>query len=503
MSRTPNKSRINNLFSKNSRNKKSSNTNYLYFVLGTTFFLYVLIRAIYVGATIDEITTIQGVTDLSYLDILSNAFPTANNHIVNTILIKALFSFKVNFLLIARFPNIISFIPYAYFGYKLGARYLSPIVGIGCFILLMCNPFLLDFFSLARGYGLSLAFMMGALYFGTEFFSSGSSSSLVKSLLFSSLSVFSIFSMIYFWMGLVSALTLTSLLRKNFSFFKTSLIYSLLTGIVLSAVILPPILRLIEVDALTYGGKNGFYPDTLVSLTRYSLYSFDLTRSVYLSLNFSLGLFFLTALLSYYRSANHNSPKSLFLGTTVLSVILIVLAHHLVGVRYPLSRVALFLYPLFILSICFCLNDIIRNLKIPILALLPIPFVFNFISNANFYKTSIWSFDSHTEEILDQINERGRSESRIVSFACTPVIYPSVNYYIKQNNYPFLRIIQDEAQLVPAGVDYYLLSERDTASLSEEDYIKRWVCPLDSYDKDIFLEYPEDHLVVFEHLRAH
>jgi len=482
-------------------NSFSKISKYIYSTLGLSFFIYVLIRSAYVGATIDEITTIQGAQALSYLDILTNAYPTANNHIINTILIKTLFLLRTDSLLIARLPNALSFILYAYFGYKVGSKYLSLIVGIGCFTLLMCNPFLLDFFSLARGYGLSLAFMMGALYFGVEHFDSVSKTSLIKSLLLASLSVLSIFSMIYFWLGLVSTLTLTSFLRRNFAALKKSIFYSFLVGTGLLAAISISILRLMKADALAYGGEIGFYNDTLISLTRYSLYSFDITPFVYLSLNLSLFLFLFSALYSYYLKRTWDTPKSMFLGTTILSITLIVLAHHLLGVRYPLSRVGLFLYPLFILSLCFCLNDFKKNLEIPILALLLIAFVFNFIHNANFYKTSIWSFDAHTEAILQQVNERGKLEGKMVSFACTPVIYSSVNYYIKKKNYPFVRVLQDESQLVPAGVDYYLLSKRDTASLSEEDYIRRWVCPLGSYEKDVFIEYPEDYLVVFKNLK--
>jgi len=481
--------------------KKTYNRDYIYLALGISFSSYVLIRAIYVGATIDEITTIQGAQNLSYLDILSNAYPTANNHIINTILIKALFSLGTDSLLIARLPNALSFILYAYFSYKISSKYLSLVVGVGCFTLLMCNPFLLDFFSLTRGYGLSLSFMMGSLYFGTEYFNFASRPNLIKSLLFANLSVLSIFSMIYFWLGLVSALILASLLRKDFAALKKSISCSFLVGSGLLAAISISIFRLVKADALAYGGRSSFYNDTLISLTRYSLYSFDITPFVYLSLNLSLFLLLFSALFSYYLKTTWDTPTSLFLGTTILSIALIVLAHHLAGVRYPLSRVGLFLYPLFILSLCFCLNNFKRNLKTPTITLLLTPFVLNFISNANFYKTSIWSFDAHTEAILQQVNERGKLEGRVVNFACTPVIYSSVNYYIKKNTYPFVRVLQDETQLVPAGVDYYLLSQRDTASLSEDDYIKRWVYPLDSYEKDIFLEYPKDCLVVFKNLR--
>jgi len=141
----------------------------------------------------------QGARDLSFLEILSEGHPTANNHVLNSLLIKALFSLGASSLAIIRLPNVLSFILYLYWGYKISVGKLSPVLGLGCFTLLICNPFLLDFFGLARGYGLSLGFMMGSLYFGAEFFESRSTSSLIKALLLASLSVLSVFSMIYFW----------------------------------------------------------------------------------------------------------------------------------------------------------------------------------------------------------------------------------------------------------------------------------------------------------------
>jgi len=40
----------------------------------------------------------QGARDLSFLEILSESHPTANNHVLNSLLIKALFSLGTNSL---------------------------------------------------------------------------------------------------------------------------------------------------------------------------------------------------------------------------------------------------------------------------------------------------------------------------------------------------------------------------------------------------------------------
>jgi len=485
----------------NERLNPKPKLGFLYLLVASVFLAYVVVRLFSVGATIEEIITMQGVRELSFLDILSQSHPIANNHVLNTILIKALFSLGISSLAIVRFPNVLSFILYLYWGYKISFGKLSSFAGLGCFALLICNPFLLDFFGLARGYGLSLGFMMGALYFGAEFFESRSTSSLIKALLLASLSVCSLFSMIYFWGGLAATLTLACFLRRDWAALRKSIICCFIIGSILLGSIAVPMLRLRESGSLHYGGYNSFYSDTLVSLARYSLYSLDITSSVYLTLNLCLGGGLFISSISYFKDGVWDSLKNVFLGVSALSVALIILAHHLAGVLYPINRVGLFLYPLFVFSLCFCLNDFRRYVRTAAIFLLLISFSITFISKGSFYRTALWSFDAHTEEILNQINEIGKQKGAVVRFACTPVIYHSVNYYAARNSYAFLDVIQDESQLVPDEIDYYLLSDRDTAAFSEESYIERYVRPLDSYDKSVFMAYPDDHLFVFENLR--
>jgi len=473
-----------------------------YLLIGVIFFLYISIRAVRVGATFDEIMTIEGPVKLSFRDMFFKFSPLANNHILNTFLIKILFSLGNESLLIARLPNVLSFILYSYFGYKITVKNLPDRVDLGCFFLLLCNPFLLDFFSLARGYGLSLSFLMGSLYFGSEQFKSPSTPALSRSLLFASLSVISVFSMLYLWLSLVALLNLIPLLKKDLPLFKKSLIVSSIIGTALLCVIVAPMMRLVNAHALVYGGSTSFYSDTLLSLTRYSLYHFEATGTTYLVLNGSLATLLLAALTSYSFNREWGSMKSLFLAILVSPITLISLSHHLTGVLYPINRVALFIYPIFILCLFFFLNDLKRYLRGSlVLFLVSISFV-NFISNATRYKTVLWSFESHTEEILEQTNEKARLEGTVKTLACTSVLYQSIDYYTVRNDYPFIRVIRSsEDEIVPPEADYYILAAEDAGKITQEEFIEKWVKPLDSYDKDVVIAYPKEHLFVFENLR--
>jgi len=123
---------------------------------------------------------------------------------------------------------------------------------------------------------MSIAFMMGALCFALENMQCYSLDKSVKSLILASLSVLSIYSMVYFWGVLFLALHLIPLLKRDFNGFKKLLSRSLVIGGGLFLIITPLIALLIWRKALYYGGREGFYQDTILSLTRYSFYSLEL-----------------------------------------------------------------------------------------------------------------------------------------------------------------------------------------------------------------------------------
>ena len=138
----------------------SRSTQIIYY-LGLFFaFSYVLIRGFTVGMTHDEALTykiIQGD------EILKG---TANHHWLNTQLSSlsaAVFGAK-EFAL--RLPNILSFAVFWFFLFRISRNFLTSSSSQIALLLLLCgNPFMLDFFSLCRGYGLSIAFVTASLFY--------------------------------------------------------------------------------------------------------------------------------------------------------------------------------------------------------------------------------------------------------------------------------------------------------------------------------------------------
>lgn len=178
-------------------------------------FLYVLVRAVTVDITYDEAWTIRYFVRLDAMHILNCTPCNANNHIANTLLIKLLFGYGQGSVFLARLPNVLAFVLYLYFAFRIAGRFLSGFVPVAALLLLILNPFLLDFFSIARGYGLSLAFEMASLYFLLSFVSRKTGKHALWSLLFGGAAVICNFTLLNYWLVLLLVINLLTFAEKQ------------------------------------------------------------------------------------------------------------------------------------------------------------------------------------------------------------------------------------------------------------------------------------------------
>jgi hypothetical protein len=442
----------------------------IYFVAGLLAFAYVLIRAVTVGITYDEVWTLNNFVPRSVIDIISYRPCDANNHLVNTLLIKALFVFGDHSLFIARLPNVLSFILYLYFAYKITSKYLSPFPGIGCFLLLMLNPFLLDFFSLVRGYGLALAFQMVSVYFLVTFFKEHKTRNALWALVLGAVAVLCNFPWLNYWVAVLFLINVVPLFyRKQFER-KKIMVFSILISAALALIIYLPIKNLLATDSLYYGGNTGFYHDTLISLVKYSFYDPAVHPAVLISLNIFMSLVVLSVVVSFYFDRDPLSVKNILLFVLILCIASVVTQHHLFGTLYLIDRTALFFYPLFIFSACFSLNEFSKKWVSKALILTCIvSFSLNFFAHANFYKTAVWYFDARTTSILKWLNDKGREENRKFKIDYSWPFQSSFVYYSEKDDYPNVEIVKniyDKEELNP-DADYYIFLDR---SLEKNGY---------------------------------
>ncbi len=131
------------------------------------FIVYEILRAVRVGFTEDEASTL-----LLYLSHDLSAvfnFSAANNHLLNSVLTKIFILPGGSGEFVLRLPNLLSYLVYLLFSFMIVNKFKNRWMAVGGFLLLNLNIYILDFFSLCRGYGLSLGFLMGSLCFYFSF----------------------------------------------------------------------------------------------------------------------------------------------------------------------------------------------------------------------------------------------------------------------------------------------------------------------------------------------
>ena len=174
-------------------------------LIGISVFYLVAIKAATSSFTHDESFSYLHYVPQSFMDILSFKDSYTNNHILNSLGMK--YSEKIigtsEFSL--RLPNLILLIIYGGFCILL-LKKSHKIITISFFVLLLTNNPLMDFFGLARGYGLSIGFMIMAIYYLVNASNSGKNKHLILFHLAALLATLSNFTMLNFYVASIIVL---------------------------------------------------------------------------------------------------------------------------------------------------------------------------------------------------------------------------------------------------------------------------------------------------------
>lgn len=122
---------------------------------------YVAARAILVPLTYDEVSSLRNYVTGQPENLLD--FAVATNHLLNSVLMRASVAVFGDAPWALRLPNILAAAAYAAAAAGFAGRLRHPLAGTGACVLLLSNLYVLDFFGLARGYGLASALFFGAV----------------------------------------------------------------------------------------------------------------------------------------------------------------------------------------------------------------------------------------------------------------------------------------------------------------------------------------------------
>jgi len=368
------------------------------------------------------------------------------------------------------------------------------------FVLFNLNLLSAEYFVVARGYGLALAFEMLSLYLFVRAYEQAGHGHLARDLYLSvgagALAVLSNFAWVNYYLPLLLAcgwLLLTDGSLRRISRRQIGATLALVTGSGLFlSYIVAKLWKLQQDRQLFFGGHDSFVSDTIHSLVRCSLYSaLDSPAAVTVISAILIGLFALALPLAvrqlwfWKREATFGLLVLLLAGAVALPI----LEHRFFETLFPLNRAALYYLPLYAAVLVYALSllrgvpsESWRSILAPILAAATAvavgwPFCRGFTEGGS----CVWLVDrhNHNREVLELI-ERDRAErslTRKVKLRASWRMVPSLDFYRKTRKYTWL------TRVIPGPIP-------------DPDYIYAFEGKLGTTDGIRLASYPDLHTVL-------
>ncbi len=380
-------------------------------ILGILIAFYLVLRIINVAITDDECLSYNLFVTEGWWSILTATQQgggegwAGNDHILNSLLMKfeLLVFGKYDWAL--RLHVVVSFIVAYYFMVKIVRQITPSTFRQTCYLgIIFLNPYLLDFFGLARGYALCFAAWSYAFYYFLTYTETLSTNALKHVLLGFFLAIWSSFSAVYLFFFLSLSLIYTFYRQRKSDFINKHIAYFLLACSIIGFVNLVPLYRTIHAGTV-YGGEIGIFNDMIVTsierfihknegIDRFGKYDAKWTTLEVAGMVF-FALWLTVIVLGLSLKTDKKTLKTIafyallqVIGVAVLSKILFVN----LKILYPTGRTnLLFSFPFLIATIA-AFELLVRRLKLLNLVLFLLIPVYIWHLNAcyNLYNTRDW-----------------------------------------------------------------------------------------------------------------
>lgn len=426
-----------------------------FIVLFSIAFLTVLFKLMYVPITHDEVSTTFTLKNSSFWELITYKDPVPNNHILNSILTKIVVSIAGVSQVSIRLINLLFFGVFTFGVWRISKTLFSlkSFFFIPAALIFITNPYLLDFFSLCRGYGISVAFCTLSLSYLISGFSLKINKHIWLALIFSSLASYANFTLLYFWCStIIVAMLYFIYFRKELRIgLIKNTIWLMILAVIYGIMIALPILKMTSTNQFRFWNSNGFYIDTFYPLVKDSLYGskalfFQLYEVMsYLAIGiiaFNFCYLILKSRSKELRSKLIQNP--IFITTLILLLTVVVNISHafLLDSPYLSGRTALFYYPLFVGSFVSTFA-LFSNYKLPklkiifsIICVILCVIQFGHSWKSDYFKE--WYYDASNLAVINYL-DRERGDEK-VTLETDWLFSPSLTFYNEFNELHWLEL---------------------------------------------------------------
>ncbi len=464
------------------QNPKVKTIDFFIFSVVCSLFAYVVFRAILIDITHDESYSFYNVKHFWYAEALC----TGNTHWLNSLAIKGAVSLGFETLGAIRWLSILS--AFVFFSLVFIWIRSAKELHLKFFILtiFLFNPYILDYFSLARGYAPGLALQALSLFFFFRPNEKKEKYYLFLSLFFAGLSALANFSFIYFFMAFSWVYFFNRYFKFGFAFLKSKYFYrDALYSLLILALVIRAFIFVTKCSNDIVGAGSPSFKECFQVFSDGLIYlKFNVSPQILNTLSYlTFGIIVASTVYGLVQYKKHNN-RIYFFTSLILSIILglIFINNICFKVVFPYYRSAVFLFPTTaICFICF-IKNVIKNEKSKgfVFYSVSISLIINLILSLNFKYSLDFHINASLKESFDFVAKFNPKKVGL-----SPELYGGFrNYYqmTMNNHYDFIG--ESINTNLPKGVG------KNKNILKEYDYII--LCP--PYD----LSYYQNNTITFK-----
>ncbi len=445
--------------------------------VATALWCFVFAKAGLAAITHDEASTYFHHQNSNFITCLysPDCWKSANNHLLNTLFWQQSIRWLGPTELGMRLPNVLGYLIFlagsAFLVLRLNAGVWQ---GLAAFAILNFNPYLIDFFALARGYGLCAGFIMAALTLWYLYWQTRRTVYLACTGAALTAAVLSNFVALNVFIAVAGATLLLTIGKDRKLFLRSAAVLGINASL-LALIVHRPIRFLRQGGEFQYG--SGSLWESLESLIKNPVYGNAYLGKATLPVfcGIAYGVFVLALLYALLRLRRAGpSGRDLFLAASglafALSIAVMIAQHYLLGSVYLVNRTATPLMPLFAVvpAIALLLAGANKRWAAVLSALVCFALAWNLMRAANVRYFREWWYDENTKSVMLYLNDVGNARQKPVRAAVSWLFYPSGEFYRHTLSLPYVESLPGVPDIRPdAGYDYYYIEESQKDMLGD------------------------------------
>lgn len=430
-------------------------------VVAVLLLLYATARALCLPFVIDEAVSFMTQAVYPYRWIVECRYPSGNNHILNSLLMRAMLQLVGPGEFWLRLPILLASVAGMLMTVAWGRRFASRNTLLLAFMLLHANPYVVEFYSLCRGYGLALPLQIASIYWLCTFARSGRTSASWLALSLAAVACIANFTFLVYYAALAGVCLLLGVFwlgarqkranGENEVGWLDVLTPIVVVSFVLSVTIWFP-LRKHMAFGMLHTGASGFWGSSVRSLVLNFLH---LTKYGAATKFLVWGVSFLplvslpATVILFLRRYREDRAAAIRMPLTSVTLLTVgagvgIACFALARGGWLESRTCLFLLPPYVMHLTSLLSEVSRSrtgtVSVTMVACLAcLALGVHFVRCANISYAMDYRFDASTVSALENIDAMARVRGKQVEVCVSGMLGQTVQYNMVTRSWPGVR----------------------------------------------------------------